>query len=120
MTPSLALIGVGHWGRNLARNFHALGCLHTICDRSPALLDANRLLYPQTRFTDDYDSVLADPAITRVAIAAPATLHHTLAKAALLAGPARGRELLVHGGVLVLDGGAVDVVEAAPPAARAA
>jgi UDP-2-acetamido-3-amino-2,3-dideoxy-glucuronate N-acetyltransferase len=83
---SLALVGAGYWGKNLARNFHALGALHTLCDRSPEILAGYGADYAGVAKTDSFDAVLADPAITRVAIAAPAALHHRLAKAALLAG----------------------------------
>jgi FAD:protein FMN transferase len=69
------------------------------------------------------DPATGQPAWTGVvqatALAPTALEAETLAKAALLAGPTRGRELLVHGGVLVLDGGDVDVVEGRP-ARRAA
>ena len=32
LTPHIALIGAGYWGKNLVRNFHQLGVLKTICD----------------------------------------------------------------------------------------
>lgn len=83
---SLALVGAGYWGKNLARNFHALGALRTLCDRSPEILAAYGADYADVAKTDSFDSVLADPVVTQVAIAAPAALHHRLAKAALLAG----------------------------------
>jgi UDP-2-acetamido-3-amino-2,3-dideoxy-glucuronate N-acetyltransferase len=85
-TPSLALIGAGYWGKNLARNFHALGALHTLCDLSPQILDSYGADYGGVRKTSDVASLWSDPAITQVAIAAPAALHHRLARAALLAG----------------------------------
>ncbi|MDX6680132.1 MAG: FAD:protein transferase [Solirubrobacteraceae bacterium] len=70
------------------------------------------------------DPATGRPAWTGVvqatALAPTALEAEILAKAALLAGPARGRELLVHGGVLVLDGGCVDVVVVERPEARAA
>ena len=85
-TRDLALIGAGYWGKNLARNFHALGALHTLADLSQATLDSYGTDYAAVRKTRAIDQVWSDPAITRVAIAAPAVLHHRLAKAALLAG----------------------------------
>lgn len=87
-TPSrsLALVGAGYWGKNLARNFHALGALHTLCDRSAEILASYGADYAGVRKTASFDAVLAEPEITAVAIAAPAALHHSLAKAALLAG----------------------------------
>lgn len=85
-TRDLALIGAGYWGKNLARNFHALGALHTLADVSQAILDTYGVEYAAVRKMRVIDEVWSDPAITRVAIAAPAVLHHRLAKAALLAG----------------------------------
>ena len=85
-TRNLALIGAGYWGKNLARNFHALGALHTLADLSQPILDTYGADYDGVRRTRDIEALWADPAITRVAIAAPAVLHHRLARAALLAG----------------------------------
>ena len=82
----LALIGAGYWGKNLARNFHQLGALHTLCDTSRATLDSYGLEYAGVAKTTAVESLWTSPAITRVAIAAPAVHHHRLAKAALLAG----------------------------------
>jgi len=82
----LALIGAGYWGKNLARNFHALGALHTLCDLNPQILDSYGADYASVRKTGDVASLWADPALSQVAIAAPAVLHHRLAKAALLSG----------------------------------
>jgi UDP-2-acetamido-3-amino-2,3-dideoxy-glucuronate N-acetyltransferase len=82
----LALIGAGYWGKNLARNFNALESLHTICDPSRVILDSYGVDYAAVQKTSGFDAVLADPAITKVAIAAPAVLHFKLAKATLLAG----------------------------------
>lgn len=83
---NLALIGAGYWGKNLARNFNELGALHTLCDLSPATLDSYGADYEAVRKTSDFASIWADPAVTAVAIAAPAVHHHRLAKAAMLAG----------------------------------
>ena len=83
---SLALIGAGYWGKNLARNFNALGVLHTLCDRSAKTLHSYGADYEAVKKIDSFDAVLADAEIEQVAIAAPAELHHRLAKAALLAG----------------------------------
>jgi UDP-2-acetamido-3-amino-2,3-dideoxy-glucuronate N-acetyltransferase len=85
-TRNLALIGAGYWGKNLARNFQALGALHTLADLSPAILDTYGSDYAAVRKTQVLDKVWTDPTITRVAIAAPAVLHYRLAKTALLAG----------------------------------
>src|ERR1700733_12921694 len=82
---SLALVGAGKWGKNLARNYEALGVLHTICEPKETLLDQYQSLYPAVKLTSNFHTVLNDPQIDKVAIAAPAAAHYTLAKQALLA-----------------------------------
>ncbi len=84
--PDLALIGAGSWGRNLARNFHALGVLHTLCDASADILAGYSTEYDGVRKLQDPATIWADPAIRRVAIATPAATHYELARAALEAG----------------------------------
>lgn len=84
--PALALVGCGYWGRNLARNFQALGALHTLCDMNESLLDGFDSGYEGVKKCTDVDRVLADPAIRQIAIASPASTHFSLAQAALAAG----------------------------------
>ncbi len=83
LKPALALIGAGYWGKNLARNFLALGSLHTICDPVRAILESYGADYAPVRKTPNFQEVLTDSSICQVAIAAPAALHYELAKAAL-------------------------------------
>ncbi|MBU0516621.1 MAG: Gfo/Idh/MocA family oxidoreductase [Proteobacteria bacterium] len=85
-SPKVACVGAGYWGKNLVRNFDALGALAVICDA-----DADRLAefsekYPQARPTLSFSDVLADPEVAAVALATPAERHYAQAKEALLAG----------------------------------
>jgi UDP-2-acetamido-3-amino-2,3-dideoxy-glucuronate N-acetyltransferase len=82
----LALIGAGYWGKNLARDFNALGVLHTICDQHQGTLDAFAAGYESVEKTVKLDPVLRSDSITKVAIAAPAALHYNLVKQSLEAG----------------------------------
>jgi len=83
---SLALVGSGYWGKNLARNFDALGVLGVICDKNEAVLAAFREKYPEVRTCLAFSDILADPSVTSVALATPAETHFGLAREALLAG----------------------------------
>jgi UDP-2-acetamido-3-amino-2,3-dideoxy-glucuronate N-acetyltransferase len=83
---NVAVVGCGKWGKNLARNFHQLGTLHTICDANESLLDKFQSQYPDVKSTSNYTSVLEDNAITRIVIAAPSFKHFELAKQALRVG----------------------------------
>src|SRR5665647_486597 len=82
----VALLGAGYWGKNLARNFNALGALHTLCDSSPETLAAYGAEYAAVAKTTDFARVLQDGAIHKVVISTPAVLHYQFAKAALEAG----------------------------------
>jgi UDP-2-acetamido-3-amino-2,3-dideoxy-glucuronate N-acetyltransferase len=85
MVPNIAVIGNGYWGKNLVRNFHALGVLKCVCDtRAEAIEEAHSQLGVDTCFS--VEALLNDPDIQGVAIAAPAAQHYELAKACLFAG----------------------------------
>ena len=90
----VAVIGAGHWGPNLIRNFHnrERSEVAWVVDR-----DATRLAQVRSRFADvqtaaDADEALADPTVDAVVVATPARTHHALAKAAL----ERGKHVLVE------------------------
>lgn len=86
MKKNIAVIGAGYWGRNLVRNFHELGALHTICDADPNIARALAGKYEGSQATDDFDKVLADPAIAGVVISTPAALHYRMVLKAMDAG----------------------------------
>jgi UDP-2-acetamido-3-amino-2,3-dideoxy-glucuronate N-acetyltransferase len=82
---NLALIGAGHWGKNLARVFNELGILRTICDSSKKILLKTAVKYPEIATTSSFAEVLESPDINAIAIATPAEQHYFLAKKSLLA-----------------------------------
>jgi UDP-2-acetamido-3-amino-2,3-dideoxy-glucuronate N-acetyltransferase len=85
MLPKLAVVGNGYWGKNLVRNFHALGVLACVCDsRFEALQDAQAQFGVDT--CSSFEMLLSNHEIQGVAIAAPAVQHYQLAKDCLLAG----------------------------------
>jgi predicted dehydrogenase len=84
--PSIAVCGIGQWGKNLARHFHELGALTVICDRRPELLKAAAGTYRAVRMESSFDALLEDASIDAVVVAAPTPEHYLLAKKALTAG----------------------------------
>lgn len=85
MSVSVAVIGLGYWGPNLARNFDQLpeAELCELCD-----IDASRLRdmgkrFPKARLSQNPIYVFANPKIDAVAIATPPPTHYTLVKKAL-------------------------------------
>jgi UDP-2-acetamido-3-amino-2,3-dideoxy-glucuronate N-acetyltransferase len=86
VSKNIAVVGCGHWGQNLVRNFAELGALHTICDTEANVVKQLESLYPDVNTSTDYRQILADQAIQGVVIATPAVRHYPMAKEALLAG----------------------------------
>ena len=80
----VAVIGCGHWGKNLVRNFAELGALAAVVDPNAELA---------AKFAKEYsvDALSFDDAIARtdidgIVVAAPAELHANLALKAFAAG----------------------------------
>lgn len=90
-TPSVAVIGCGQWGKNLVRNFFALGALRAVCDENPVVLEELGALHAGVRLTQSFSDILKDPEIQACVIAAPAGLHHALTREALV----RGKDVFV-------------------------
>jgi predicted dehydrogenase len=85
---SIAVVGYGYWGPNLARNFSKLEeCrLGAVLDLNASRLDKVRRLYPAVRATSSYEDILNDREIDAVVIATPISSHFNLVKQAILAG----------------------------------
>ena len=73
-TMSVAVIGCGHWGKNLVAKFHQLGSLAAICDPSEAVQAKMMEAYGVP--ARSFEQILADAAIDAVVIAAPAEKHY--------------------------------------------
>src|SRR5262245_56061703 len=114
MTVNVALVGLGYWGPNLARNFAQVknGRLHTLCDAREEQLARLGAQYPGVKTTTDFASVLADPEVTAVALATPPKTHHPMGLQALAA----GKHLFVEKPLANTSAEAEDLVNAAKAA----
>lgn len=90
MTGALrvAVVGLGYWGPNLARNFDGLPGveLRWVCDGSAEQLERMRPRFPGARTTGSLDEVLADAETDAVVVATPVPSHAALARRVLEAG----------------------------------
>lgn len=86
MSLRIAVIGSGYWGRNLVRNFHQLGALHSVCDGNLRVEEEIREKYPQVVFRRTFKEVLADPDVDAVVLSTPAVTHFDMARQAIEAG----------------------------------
>jgi UDP-2-acetamido-3-amino-2,3-dideoxy-glucuronate N-acetyltransferase len=81
----VAVIGAGHWGKELVRAFDSLGALRVVCDADAARLDA-LVTSPGVKRCCHVGECLRSPEVDAVAIAAPASIHYELVRSALEAG----------------------------------
>ncbi len=86
MTVNVGQAGLGHWGKNLVRNFDELADLTWICDSDEARRAEFGARYPNARVTASFEEMLADDDLGAVVIATPVPTHHPLTKQALEAG----------------------------------
>ena len=84
MTPAVAVVGCGAWGRNHVRTFHELGSLAGVVEVLPSLRERVRADYPQVPVWSSLDQALAHA--DGIVIATPAPSHAALATRALEAG----------------------------------
>ncbi len=84
----IAVMGAGHWGPNLIRNFHNhdRSVVRVVCERDSARLAQVAARFPDVEVTTDPEAARADPAVDAVVIATPTSTHFALAAGALAAG----------------------------------
>jgi predicted dehydrogenase len=81
----IGVIGCGHWGKNLVRNFHELGALEIVCDATEGGRALAATAAPGAVVVDSLDKVL-DSGVDGVVVATPAETHYDVARRALAAG----------------------------------
>jgi predicted dehydrogenase len=88
MSVRIGLIGCGQWGFNYLRAFSEIdGCrVVAACDVKPARLRDAERRFVGLRTDLDFASLLADPEIDALVVAAEASRHYELARAVLEAG----------------------------------
>jgi predicted dehydrogenase len=85
-TPQIALVGCGYWGKNLCRNFHALGALKSVVDATENGQATACSITPNAQITENLDDLLRNDQIQGVALATPAETHAELAIQSMQAG----------------------------------
>ena len=83
MKKNIAVVGCGHWGKNLVRNFAELGSLSALCDPDHEI--AKKLSHQYEVKNLSFVEILSDPAIEGVVLAVPAPLHASMAIKVMIA-----------------------------------
>lgn len=82
----VAVIGAGHWGRNLIRNLHEMGVLAAVAEHHAEVRKTLAESYPGLALHAEPDAILADASIQGVLIGTPSPTHYAVARQAVLAG----------------------------------
>jgi len=84
----LAQIGVGHWGKNLLRNFDSIsGCsVVAVCDSNSTVLEFVAHHYPGADTTDTVDDILNRDDLDGIIVATETPSHFSIAISALESG----------------------------------
>lgn len=82
---NVCVTGCGYWGKNLIRNFHTLGHLHSICESDSKKLGQFQSQYGVKGFSC-LEEAIGDPEVQALVIATPAEQHAAMAISALRAG----------------------------------
>lgn len=78
---SVAHVGYGYWGRNLARSFSQIGALRAVVDANPAAAEEAAGTFNVKAMT--FAEAIEAKGIDAISIASPAELHYALALTAL-------------------------------------
>ena len=84
MRDNIAVVGCGHWGQNLVRNFSQLNALGAVCDPNKELAKKFATQFNVNNLS--FLEVINDSSIEGVVLAVPAPLHASLAIEAMNAG----------------------------------
>lgn len=84
MKRNIAVIGCGHWGKNLVRNFAELGSLAAVCDPDDQLAQSYAEQYNVGNLS--FSAIISDATIEGVVLAVPVPLHASMAIEVMNAG----------------------------------
>ena len=77
MKKNIAVVGCGHWGKNLVRNFYELGVLGSICD--PNIDIAEQYSKQYSVQSHSFSEIINNASIKGVVLAVPAKYHAAMA-----------------------------------------
>lgn len=85
---NVGVVGVGGWGKNLARNYSQIpgAYLRYLCDLDESKLKATQGQFQAERVTTRFNDLIEDPELQAIVIATTGPTHYELCKKALLAG----------------------------------
>jgi predicted dehydrogenase len=112
----VAVVGAGHWGPNLIRNFDnkLTSEVVWVVDRDAKRLEQVRARFPAVQLAPEIEPALLDPKVDAVVISTPTSTHYALVKLALAA----GKHVLVEKPIATDSRQGAELVELAEKAGR--
>ena len=107
MKKNIAVVGCGHWGKNLVRNFYELGVLASICDPSTEIAKQYSKQYSVQNHS--FREIINNPNIKGVVLAVPAKDHAVMAIDALK----NGKHVFVEKPLAMNEAEAILMIETA-------
>ncbi len=82
---NIAIVGLGYWGPNLARNLKQLDVLSAVVDKDPSKVEKfrNDPIYCNVKTSTSYEDSVFNSDVEAVVVATPPNTHYTIAKACL-------------------------------------
>ncbi len=107
----VAVIGAGHWGPNLVRNFdtHKKSSVAWVIDQNQDRLELVKTRFPSAKLSQNTDDALNDAEVTALVVATPTTTHYEIVKQAL----ERGKHVLVEKPITTNSAQAAELCELA-------
>ena len=78
----IGLVGLGYWGKNIARNLSELGVLNAICDSNINTLSSYKKIYKNVQIYNKIED-LVDSEVDAIFIATPAATHKEIIEISL-------------------------------------
>ena len=107
MKKNIAVVGCGHWGKNLVRNFYELGVLASICD--PNIDIAEQYAEQYSVQNHSFPDIINNPNIKGVVLAVPAKHHAAMAIDAMK----QGKHVFVEKPLAMNEAEAILMIETA-------
>src|SRR3954467_364018 len=112
----IAVVGAGHWGPNLIRNFDnkLTSEVAWVVDRDAKRLEQVKARFPTAQLATEAEPAFRDPRVDAVVISTPTSTHYALVKAALAA----GKHVLVEKPIATDSAQGAELVQLAEKAGR--
>lgn len=77
---NIAVVGCGHWGKNIVKTLYSIGYLYAVCDKNVNIKEFLSNYGEKPLIYNTFDALLEDKNIDGIIISTPAEMHYSLAQ----------------------------------------